>query len=78
MFVLLQMVGCVYNFYTVELLQIHAFHYMWLINHAQDKHYRTHLSVQSRIDKEGVIFDPLFTDLGVIWWKCETKKIYKI
>ena len=24
-------------------------------------------SVQSRIDKEGVIFDPLFTDLGVIW-----------
>ena len=25
------------------------------------------LSVQSRIDKEGVIFDPLFTDLGVIW-----------
>ena len=25
------------------------------------------ISVQSRIDKEGVIFDPLFTDLGVIW-----------
>ena len=24
-------------------------------------------SVQSRIDKEGVIFYPLFTDLGVIW-----------
>ena len=22
------------------------------------------ISVQSRIDKEGVIFDPLFTDLG--------------
>ena len=30
-------------------------------------YYTKMASVQSRIEKEGVIFDPLFTDLGVIW-----------
>ena len=37
--------------------------YCWsMVNHLNPRP-----SVQSRIDKEGVNFDPLFTDLGVIW-----------
>ena len=39
-----------------------AFHNVWLINYAQDKHYRTHLKCSIQ-----VIFYPIFTDLGGIW-----------